>query len=105
MYDVRMKRQLSHACSMYGADMGRPNRIPHDFSTAGKLHLVKLEWVDGDYDKGGAYWGGGSGDHVYWSYGETATEQIEVFVRAKSHDEAKEKVKYLINCKTLRFYR
>lgn len=89
---------------MYGAQMGRPNRIPSDITTAGKLHLVKLQWVDGDYDEGGAYFGGGMGDNVYWAYGETATEQIEVFVRAKSRNQAKEEVKELIKC-PVKFFR
>lgn len=77
-----MKRKLPDVSSKYGAPMGRRNNIPNDIETVGKLHLVKLKWVDGDYDQGGAYFGGGQGDNIYWAYGETATEQVNVFVRA-----------------------
>ena len=90
---------------MYGADMGRRNSIPPDLNTASYLHLNKLQWVDGDYDVGGAYWGGGQGDNVYWAYGETATEQIEVFVRATSREEAKLEVKRTLQNYTVNFYR
>ena len=87
-----MKTELSNACSQWGADMGRRNSIPADIETAGKLYLEKLKWIDRDYDSGGCYWGGGMGDNVYRAQGETATEQIEIFVRAKSRAAAKELV-------------
>ena len=73
--------------------MGRRNAIPDDIQTAGKLYLEKLEWVDGDYDQGGAYWGGGMGDNIFRATGESATEQIEIFVRAKSRKQAKSEVR------------
>ena len=88
-----MKTKLSHACSQYGAQMGRPNRIPADIETAGKLYLEKLEWVDGDYDYGGCYWGNGGVDNVWRASGESATEQVEIFVRAMNRDQAKDEVR------------
>ena len=43
--------------SCYGAPMGRYEDKLEDFE--GKAHLQRVPFVDGDYDKGGAYWGGG----------------------------------------------
>ena len=68
--------------------MGRSNTIPTNIKSA-KLYLEKLKWVDGDYDSGGCYWGGGMGDNIYRAYG----DDIEIFVRAKSRKEAKEEVR------------
>jgi len=87
-----MIRKLEKLSCRYGAQMGRRNNIPEDMTTVGKLHLVRLKWIDGDYDEGYCYWGGGIGDNIYWAYGETASEQVEIFVRAKSRNEAKLKV-------------
>jgi hypothetical protein len=88
-----MKRKLSNVSCKYGAPMGRSNHIPEDSETAGKLHLEKLKWIDGDYDQGGAYWGRSDVDgDIYWAYGETKTEQIDVFVRAHNRTEAKEEI-------------
>ena len=70
--------------------MGRPNHIPNDIDNV-KLHLSRLKWVDGDYDPGGVYWGR-STKNIYWAYGESETEQIEIFVRANDRNEAKSKV-------------
>ena len=87
-----MKTELSNVSCKYGAPMGRPNRIPEDIATAGKLYLGKLEWVDWDYDKGGAYWGQSKGEYIYRASGESETEQIEIFIRAKDRPQAKAKV-------------
>lgn len=89
-----MKRKLEKLSCKHGSPMGRANHIPEDIETyllTGKLHLVRLKWVDGDYDEGGAYWGN-SGDYIYWAYGETATEQIDIFVRATDRNDAKLKL-------------
>ena len=83
--------------------MSRPNIIPDDIETAGKLYLNRLEWIDGDYDKGGAYWGGGMGNNMYRAMGETETEVVEVFVRAVTRKDAKARVKELIE--TAKFYK
>jgi len=65
-----MKRPLSNVSCKFGAPMGRTPTIP-DNKLLGKLHLEKLEWVDGDYDKGGAYWGRSGSENIYRAYGET----------------------------------
>lgn len=88
-----MKTKLSNVSSKYGASMGRDDSIPSDINTAGKLHLKQLKWIDGDYDEGGAYWGQTIGEHIFWATGESATQQIEIFVRAKNRNHAKSEVK------------
>lgn len=89
-----MKRKLSKVSCKYGAPMGRRNNIPHDINTVGKLHLERLKWIDHDYTYDGTYWGcGGRGQNIYWAYGETATEQVDVFVRAVGRINAKAQVR------------
>lgn len=84
---------LPNVSSKYGAPMGRRNVLPDDHTLPCKLQLDKLEWVDGDYDEGGAYWGGDSTTNIYWAYG-TADDntEVNVFVRASSRRLAKLKV-------------
>jgi hypothetical protein len=105
-----MKRKLSNASSSRGAQMGRRNIIPDGMlSRFAKLHLVRLKWVDGDYDQGGAYWGGSvrvpdprvktvrgvymALTYIYWAYND---EGIEIFVRAIDRPAAKSKVRELL---------
>lgn len=85
-----------------GSRMGRRNSIPHDTGNA-KLHLRKLRWVDGDYDAGGAYWGNTGKDSLWRATGESETEQIEIFVRAVSRNQARTEVSKLVP--QARFYR
>lgn len=59
---------LLHACSQRGADMGRINRLPVDRQTAIRFHLQRLPMVDGDYDRGGAYWGHSDGTSIYCAF-------------------------------------
>lgn len=80
--------------------MGRRNSVPPDrFTIAPKLRLVRLKWVDGDYDQGGAYWGNSGGTAIYQARGEhplptdPQDEVCEVFVRASSRTAAKAKVR------------
>jgi hypothetical protein len=98
-----MKTKLSNACNQYGASLGRRNSIPDDINTASKLYLEKLEWVDGDYDRGGCYWGNIGKDNVYRATGETETEVIEIFVRASDRDGAKQQVREVF--KEAKFFR
>ena len=58
--------------------------------------------MDGDYDQGGAYWGGGSGDFIYRAIRTAAEEDCELFVRARTRTEAKEEVRETIP--NARFY-
>lgn len=97
MYDVRMKLKLEKMDCKYGAPLGRPNIIPADIKTVGKLSIRKLRWVDGDYDEKCAYWGNTGKDNIYRAIGETATADVEIFVRATSREEAKEKIQDMID--------
>jgi len=48
-------KQFQDVSCKYGAPMGRTEAL-NDFS--GKIRCFKVKFVDGDYDDGGAYWGG-----------------------------------------------
>jgi hypothetical protein len=75
-----------------GTQMGRPDRLP--LVTAGaclKLRLQRLPFVDGCYDRWGAYWGAPATVWCAWS-----GEDVRVFVRADSREIAKAKVKTLV---------
>lgn len=87
------KANLPDMSSKFGAPMGRQNTLPDDPTLPCQLQLDKLEWVDGDYDEGGAYWGGDSTTNIYWAYGTADDDtEVNVFVRASSRRLAKLKV-------------
>ena len=75
-----------------GSPMGRPNILPQDTTAPIKLQLRKLQLVDGDYDKGGCYWGGNSSRPMYMAY----DDGIQVFVRAQNRNHAKYLVHYYL---------
>lgn len=87
-----------------GAQMGRRNWLPEHPEKPIRYLLIKLKFHDGDYDKGGAYWGGGSDDHIYWArsvepvelltgYDDAVEDHSEVFVRSKNREEAKQDIR------------
>lgn len=77
-----------------GAKMGRRDTLPEDLNVPVNLHFVRLPWVDGDYDPGGAYWGRGLGnENIYWAFGLGEFHGVEIFVRAPNHTVAKEAVR------------
>ena len=92
--------QLTDLGSAYGAPMGRTDAVPFDPTEAVDLVVQALLWEDGDYDTGGAYWGHTRGTRIYWAHGQAehgvrfgwlpdkAEGAVDVFVRAKSPDEA-----------------
>ncbi len=90
-----------------GSAMGRSNSVPSDGdqrSAPCKLRLVRLKWIDGDYDQGGAYWGrSDTADAIYRAIGDCGDERAEVFTRAKSRAEAKANVRAILSGAT--FYR
>ena len=88
---------LSKVDCSRGAPMGR--RSIKDNLKA-KVRLFRVILVDGDYDIGGAYWGGGTGTRsLYGAIG----EGFETFLRANNRQEAKEKL--LVDYPELKFYR
>lgn len=97
-----MRLKLSNVSSKYGAPMGRPKHIPNDMDERElpvKLRMVRLRWVGGDYDQGGAYWGNSGGTSIYWAIGylhegdPKNEELVEIFTRSETRNEAKNKVR------------
>lgn len=85
--------KLPDVSSKFGAPMGRRNTLPTDHTLPCSLQLDKLEWVDGDYDEGGAYWGNNSTTNIYWAHGDADDDtEVNVFVRASNRRLAKMKV-------------
>ena len=74
-----------------GSQMGRRDILPNDPETPCKLRLIRLSFVDGDYDQWGAYWGAPA--NVYCATGEAGDIIAFVFARADSRQEAKAKVR------------
>jgi hypothetical protein len=76
--------------------MGRSDQ--HDaanFELPVAFTVALLKMVDGDYDEGGAYWGSGDAKngYMYRATAEGEENQIDLFFRAKSVDQAKEIVR------------
>lgn len=83
-----MPKELSNGSSQRGAQMGRRDSITEpDYPV--KMHLVKLRWVDGDYDRGGAYWGGGMGNNIFHAWGDGNHGEQEMFIRANDRFHAR----------------
>lgn len=81
---------------MYGAPMGRRSAP----NLEGKCHLQYVPFVDGDYDKGGAYWGGGRYTKpLYCAW----NDEGEIYLRANSREDAKRQL--LENNPDIKFYR
>lgn len=99
-----MKPFEHNVSSPRGAPMGR--RSDPLKGVVGKLRLQRVPFVDGDYDPGGAYWGGGPGTWpLFCAWGETETEQVEHYIRARDRDEAKAKLHALFPAEGLRYFR
>ena len=88
--DINAKLKASPAYSAHGAPMGRcdwglaEHREHHMV-----MNLQRVKFIDGDYDLGGAYWGGG-GEPLFCAWAEGI--EARVFVRAKDRRAAKLKV-------------
>ncbi len=95
--------KLPDVSSKFGAPMGRTNVLPEDENISCRLHIRELKWVDGDYDEGGAYWGGGMSDAIFWAHGDAGDVVVHVFVRAKFREDAKHLVKQILP--NVKFYR
>ena len=89
---------LPYVSSRRGAPFGRTSVRIADPKGSVKLRLYRMRLVDGDYDNGGAYWG--RGDHhvgwMYHSYDVWPAPLTEIFLRARSREEAKEMVRTMI---------
>lgn len=76
-------KQFDNVNAKRGAPMGRQPIFDNDDAT---VTVFKVNMVDGDYDDGGAYWGGGQGtDPPFCARG----DGFLAFTRAKNIDEAR----------------
>ena len=83
--------QFENVSSPRGAPMGRPEIVTTHWAI---VKVFKVKMVDGDYDDGGAYWGGGPGTQpLYCCEGHNEDGDIRLFTRADSLDEAREAFK------------
>ena len=101
--NINAKLKAAPAYSVRGADMGRSDwgLIDHA-KTPMMMYLQRVRFIDGDYDLGGAYWGGYPSEPLFCAWAED--HDARVFVRAKDRNEAKGIVKrdYFINAKFVR---
>ena len=87
--------------SRYGAPMGRRSDLIQNF--VGKVHLRRVPLFDGDYDRGGAYWGGDRFSHVYCAWDNHGNV---LYCRAGDREEARNKICALTeDLADLKFYR
>ena len=86
-----MIHTLPNVSSKFGAPMGRQDS-PGNTSQPVAFTLIQLQWEDGDYDTGGAYWGNGDGQHIFHALAEQDEEQVELFRRATSFSEAEKQI-------------
>ena len=96
---------LPNVSSRRGAPMGRGDTLPDDRAAPVRLSLVEMKMVDGDYDTGGAYWGGwvSYAGGMFRAVGESGDTVVEVFTRALSRDAAKANIRGILPRAT--FYR
>lgn len=77
---------LTEVKAKYGAPMGRPTSYDDLEAT---VILFRVRFVDGDYDVGGVYWGGGKDSQpLYAAIG----DDFQHFLRADSLAEAKQEL-------------
>lgn len=79
--------------SKYGARMGRRSDISAALN--GRcVHVDRVKFVDGDYDKGGAYWGGGrDSDPVFCAYSDDEYERVVYYFRTSDLRKARRIIK------------
>lgn len=83
------KHKLPKVNCKYGAPMGRTGNVSEPDATV-TFNLKRVTINSQGYDEGGAYWG--TGEPLYWAFGEGTEEVQEMFTRAQNRTEAKRKV-------------
>lgn len=95
----------------WGSPMGREdsfgpmhNKTRRYFYDSVHFHCVKVP-LNGDYDKGGAYWGAGEPLYCIHAFqhidGTTNNYRAQFFARASNRDEAKKQaIEYFVNAIT-----
>lgn len=76
-----------------GAMMGRRDCVPEDYLTVREIIVERVRAVDHDYDRGGAYWGGIDRKPLFCAWGDSDTEQAEIFFRADNLRDAKKQAR------------
>ncbi|MEY4907998.1 MAG: hypothetical protein RL260_1716 [Pseudomonadota bacterium] len=72
--------------SSRGAPMGQ---FSDAIEPGTKVHIEKLDWVDGDYDRSATYWGRTPGEHMYAIWCDDPIEgRLCIYYRAKNRREA-----------------
>ena len=83
---------LIDVSSKYGAPMGRRSD-PVSWFCGKKTTIVRVPMVDGDYDGGGAYWGGYPSPPLFCAWSNLPNdERVVTYVRAASLDAAKKEI-------------
>lgn len=99
--DINQRLKEASGVSQRGAQMGRPNWGLSEHRKRPMMMYVQRIKLIGDYDLGGAYWGGHPSPPLFCAWAEDL--DARVFVRAKTRDEAKKLVKEsFINAKFFR---
>ncbi len=100
--NINQRLKESPCGSARGAPFGRASWGLTEYRTRPTMmYLQRVKFIDGDYDLGGAYWGGYPSEPLFCAWAEGV--DARVFVRAKTRDEAKELVKEsFINAKFFR---
>ena len=90
-----------------GAPMGRSNRCEMGADAVGLVYLQQVPFIDGCYDRGGAYWGAPA--NLWRAYAELEwmdgadIDVFEQFIRADSRKQAKKLLAE--DFPNIRFYR
>lgn len=79
-------KQFDDVFCKYGAPMGRAEYGNIDDCSNKSIALFRVNLIDGDYDDGGAYWGGYPSLPLYCA--RTDDNTYRVFIRAKNRREA-----------------
>ena len=88
--NINAKLKADTVPSFSGAPMGRADwGLAEHREHHMVMNLQRVKLIDGDYDLGGAYWGGG-GEPLFCAWAEGI--EARVFVRAKDRRAAKLKV-------------
>ena len=86
--NINAKLKATPAYSARGAPMGRMNWGMNDHHKRPMMmYLQRVRFIDGDYDLGGAYWGGPPSLPLFCAWAED--DEARVFVRTKDRNAAK----------------
>ena len=103
-YDLRLPKVNTDR----GSPFGRANYNTCMFAPV-KVHLTRVPFVDGAYDRGGAYWGSPANlwcaEFQFYNELEQKEHEGMCFVRASSREEAKHQVRKSRGWENVKFYK